>query len=172
MDIHNEILNGINTRYALFEKGDQCVIIDIYRRTMVIIDDPVINLTELIKLMKGKGAKIFKNLDDLPKPAEPYISNKLFPQSYKLFINRIFDHKGNETGAIISALTNKLINASEKQFIEGRIENYAFTVLYPGEGLNVYSSVYQDTASLTIIKGINNLPSKDINMEEREINNR
>lgn len=48
--------------------------------------------------------------------------------------------------------------------IEKIIENYAFDVLYPNQGLNIYSDIHSDTVSITIIKGINNIRSQDISV--------
>jgi len=48
------------------------------------------------------------------------------------------------------------------------MEHYAFQVLYPREGLNIYSSIHNDTVSISVIRNINNLPSED---DEKELYN-
>jgi|GEM_PF-922466 len=167
MEIHTDILNNINTKYVLLKQREEYIIIDKNRRTMVIIDDPLINFQFLINTMIENGVKIYNNVKELPKAEEFLIKEDSFPPAYKLFIKKIYDKNANETGAIISALTNKRIDKLEKQNIENRIKNYAFTVLYPREGLNIYSDVNSDTASITAIKGINNLPYQDIDSGEQ-----
>ncbi|MNY60751.1 hypothetical protein D3C86_1973460 [compost metagenome] len=55
------------------------------------------------------------------------------------------------------------ISLYEKNLIEKRLELHAFNIIYPKSGLNIYKSIYNDTVSLVIIKGINELSS--IHME-------
>ena len=59
-----------------------------------------------------------------------------------------------------------MINREEKLRIEKILEHYAFQVLYPDEGLNVFSSTYDDTASISVIRDINNLPYEDVENKE------
>jgi hypothetical protein len=169
MEIHKEILNNINTRYVLLRKGNNYVIVDKNRRTMVVIDDPIINFTKLIKSMLESNVVVYENPNDLPVPSETLVAHKTIPSKYKLFIKRIYDKNSKETGAVISALTDRLLDRQEKERIEKIIEQYAFTVLYPREGLNMYSDTNFDTASMTIIKGINNLPYENIDGEQTEV---
>ena len=169
MEIQKEILNNINKRYVLLKKGHYYLIIDKNRKTMVVIDDPLINFNLLIKTMLQKGAEVYKSLKDLPEAKEKLIKHVNIPKDYQLFIKHLYDQNGKETGAIISALTNKLINREEKERIEKLIENYAFTVLYPTEGLNLFSEIHGDTASMTIIKGLNNMPFENLDGELKTI---
>lgn len=162
MEIHKDILNNLNTRYVLLKKGLDYLIIDKLRRTMIIIDDPIINLEKLIEIMIQKETKIFENVNDLPKPIEEPFKLRAKSIEFKVFIRKLFNHNKEETGSILSALTKEPVNAERKEIIEKRIMRYAFQVLYPGEGLNMYSSVYKDTASITAIKKINDLPSNEI----------
>ncbi len=171
MNIQNEILNNINTKYVLLKKGREYSIIDKNRKTIVVIDDPLINVKLLIKAMINKNAEVFTNVNNLPEPKEKLIRYNTIPSKYQLFIKRLYDENRIETGAIISALTNKAIDKNEKGKIEHLIQNYAFTVLYPNEGLNIYSEINGDIASVTIIKGINNLPYENIGGEKAEIFN-
>jgi len=76
----------------------------------------------------------------------------------KLVIYKLFDKKGQETGSIISAFIPFPINLYEKNIVERHLELYAFNNLYPNIGLNLFKEINDDTASLTVIKGINNLP--------------
>lgn len=165
MDIIQEILSNINERYVLLKKEDEFLIIDSKRRTMVLIDDPIINLSNLIDTMKERGVEVYTNISDLPQATETLITDNKFPESYKLFIKKIYDKDGHETGSIISALTNKRIDFSEKKVIEERIQDYAHTVIYPDKGLSIFSEVYSDIASIVIIKGINNLPYQFIDSD-------
>jgi hypothetical protein len=166
MDIQNEILDKVNTKYVLLKKGRNYLIVDKDRKTMVIIDDPLINVNLLIKKMIEKGVEIFFDTKSLPEPKEKLFKHDSLPANYSLFVKRLYNQDSVETGAIISALTNKPINREDKEKIERLIQNYAFTVLYPNEGLNLFSSIYNDTASMTIIKGINNLPHENIDGEQ------
>ncbi|MDT0690303.1 hypothetical protein RM549_10940 [Salegentibacter sp. F188] len=162
MEIHKEILNNINTRYVLLKNELDYLIIDHLRRTMVIIDDPIINVDKLIETMILRKARVYENVNDLPKPIEEPFKLKGKSIDFKVYIRKLFNRTGEETGAVLSALTNEPVNAERKINIEKTIMRYAFQVLYPGEGLNMYSSVYKDTASITAIKKINDLPSKEI----------
>ncbi len=163
MEIHKEILNNINNRYVLLKKEKDYLIIDKLRKTMIIIDDPIINLAKLIETMISKKVEIYHNVKDLPKATEePFKLQTESSLVFKVFIRKIFNHRNEETGSIISALTENHVNSESKEIIEKRMMRYAFQVLYPEEGLNMYSSVYNDTASITAIKKINDLPSIDI----------
>ena len=62
-----------------------------------------------------------------------------------------------------------MVNYEQKRKIETLIEHYAFTVLYPDEGLNLYTDIHSDTVSMVIIKGINNIPSKNIDGKETNL---
>jgi hypothetical protein len=139
MEIHNDILNNINNRYVLLKKDKDFVIIDKSKKSMVIINDPIIDKEKLIKTMIEKGVEVYDSPEKLPQPSEIPFSGKDIPTSFKLFIKKIHDKDGKETGAIISALTNKMLDINEKRRIERIMEDYAFTVLYPNEGLNIYS---------------------------------
>ena len=100
--------------------------------------------------------------NELPEPVEKPVSLKTNVIDFKVFIRKLFNNRKEETGSILSALTNEPVNEERKEIIEKKIMSYAFQVLYPGEGLNMYSSVYKDTASITAIKKINDLPSNEI----------
>lgn len=90
-----------------------------------------------------------------------YISRIESLSNLKLIIRKLFDQNGNEIGAIITAFIPFPINLYEKNIIERHLELYAFNNLYPSTGLNLFKEIHDDTASLTIIRGINNLPSEE-----------
>lgn len=164
MDIQKEILGNINTRYVLLKKDDKYYIIDIKTRALVAVDNPIINYEELIKAMLNREVKVYDNVKSLPSPVEHSVRSK--PNSIKIFIKKIYNELGAETGVIITAITPTSINVYNKKSIEKIMENYAYNVLYPYEGLNIYSNTYDDTASITVIKGINTLPSQNIDAQE------
>ncbi|WMJ75366.1 hypothetical protein RCC89_19705 [Cytophagaceae bacterium ABcell3] len=171
MNIQQEILNNINNRYILLKKGDIYSIIDKIRRTMVVIDDPIIDKSELIKAMLDLKVEIYDDPKKLPLATEKPVSDFKFPDTIKVFIKKIYDQNTKETGSIISAITQSMVNYEQKREIESLLEHYAFTVLYPGEGLNLYSDINSDTVSIVVIKGINYLPYKDIDGQETNLFN-
>jgi len=75
----------------------------------------------------------------------------------KIIIKKIYDNKGNETGVVLTALPPFRLNLYEKNLLEKQLELYAFNKLYTNQGLTICKQIYEDIASLTIIKNINNL---------------
>lgn len=75
----------------------------------------------------------------------------------KLVIKKLFNKQGTETGAIITAFIPYKLNLYEKNIIEQQLKLYAFNNLYPSEPINIYNSINEDIASVTIIRGINEL---------------
>ena len=96
----------------------------------------------------------------MPEPIEKPVSSLVTPEKYPIFIKKLYDKLGNETGSIVTAMPNAHILRPKKIIIERALQNYAFDVLYPNEGLNFYSNTEDDTASLLIIRGINEMPSE------------
>ncbi len=168
MDTHQDILNNLNTKYVLLKNDSKdnnpYFIIDKTRKTMVMINDPIINKDALIRKMIDKNVEIFYHSDGLPTPTQVPFPISSVPNTIQIFIKKIYDKQGEETGAIISAMTSSKVDINEKKKIEKIIENYAFDVLYPNEGLSIYSNIYSDTVSITIIKDINDIPSQDISV--------
>jgi hypothetical protein len=82
----------------------------------------------------------------------------------RVVIRKIFNDRGIETGSILTAHAERQTNLQEKYAIENRLIQYAFDQLYPGQGLNIYRDMYVDTPSVTIIKGINDLPQTMIDI--------
>lgn len=80
----------------------------------------------------------------------------------RVFIKRLFNQNGKETGAILSVVFGEPTNIQQKNIIESRLIQYAFDKLFPGEGLNIYRDMYIDTPSITVIKNINDLPEQNI----------
>ncbi len=146
MERHNEILNNINRRYVLLKDNEEYLIIDKLRRTMVIINDPIIDVMKLIDIMIEKSVEIFNDVNDLPEITEFPIEIEEMPPAFKAFIRKVFNKERRETGAIISAMTESRIGREEKLKIERTIQHYASQVLYPNERLNLYSSIHDDTA--------------------------
>jgi hypothetical protein len=171
MKLHKEILDNINSRFVLLKKNTGHLIIDKNRRTSVLIEDPLINTDLLIKSMIEAGVTIYNNPKELPEPTEFPIDLPSITENIRVFIKKIYDENRVETGSIISALLTSHIGQTEKKRIENLMENYAFSVLYPGQGLNLYSEVNDDTASLTVIKNINNLPNQDLSWTPKDIYN-
>ncbi|UUC43946.1 DUF5958 family protein [Flavobacterium cerinum] len=83
---------------------------------------------------------------------------------FRVILKKIYNSQAIETGTIMTALIEFSITLYEKNLIEKRLELYAFNNLYPQKGLNIYKSIYSDTASLIIIKGINDLAFENINL--------
>lgn len=82
----------------------------------------------------------------------------------KVYIKRIYNQFGEETGAILSAEFPTQTTLHQKYIIETRLIDYAFTILYPGQGLNIFKDMYIDTPSVTIIRNINTLTQEDITL--------
>lgn len=169
--IHQDILQNINNRYVLYKRPDETFsIIDKLKRTIVSIEDPVVNFNKLIEILISKEIEIFINLNDLPEAVEKPIEFSANAKTLKIFIKKLYDEKGRETGSIISAITDRLItNYNEKRSIERNLEDYAFTTLYPYEGLNLYTDINTDTISITVIRNINDLKYRDIDPSEAKI---
>lgn len=83
--------------------------------------------------------------------------------NFRVELKRLFNDQNIETGCIMNAILPISISLYEKNLIEKRLELHAFNIIYPKSGLNIYKSIYNDTVSLVIIKGINELSS--IHME-------
>jgi len=77
-------------------------------------------------------------------------------------IRTLVDQNGKDSGCIISAEVNRPTTAFEKAQIEFQLIDYAFSKLYPKEGLNIYSNIHSDTPSITVIRAINKLPQKTV----------
>ncbi|GAB3915405.1 hypothetical protein [Mucilaginibacter boryungensis] len=160
MDLQRDILNNLNSRYVLVKRNDTYVIVDKQRKSMVVLDNPIINMSELIKAMINKNVEIYDNVKLLPSPTEKLVyMSESKPNSFKVFIKKIFDQDRRQTGVIISAITSSAIGRVEKKRLEEMMEQYSFNVLFPNEGLNVFSNTYSDTASIVVITGINSLPN-------------
>ena len=82
----------------------------------------------------------------------------------KVNIRRIYNDSHKETGAILSAIIPTPTNLQQKIAIENQLIQYGFDHLYPNEGLNIFRDMYVDTPSVTIIKKINNIAYKEINI--------
>lgn len=77
MEIQKQILTNLNIRYVLVKAKLGYVIVDKNRRTMVKIEDPIINFEQLIKMMIEKDVVIYENVKDLPEPIEKFTCPKI-----------------------------------------------------------------------------------------------
>ena len=79
-----------------------------------------------------------------------------------IIIREIFNSNGKVTGAILIAVFNGATTVQQKFNLESRMIDYAFNVLYPNQGINIYREINSDTPSITVIKEINNLAYKQV----------
>jgi hypothetical protein len=79
-----------------------------------------------------------------------------------VYIRKIYNQSGQETGAVLSASFPLPTTLYEKYNIEKILIEYAFTTLYPSQGLNIYRDMYVDTPSITVIKDINDLIQQEL----------
>lgn len=79
-------------------------------------------------------------------------------------IKRLFSQDGREIGCVLTAVLGRGCTPQEKQQTEARMEQYARNVLYPNQGLHVYSETHQDLPSIVVIRDINNLPEESVNI--------
>lgn len=178
-----EILNNINNRFVLLKLNGIHYIIDkSNNNSILIISDPIINFRALIKEMLKKKVYVYNNFEDIIQDNIDTPSNILFYKEGKIFNTRqeevrtlklvqrkIFNQNNNETGCVISAITNTHVSKEDKKRIEKKIEHFAFHNLYPNTGLNIYSATYQDTISLVIIKDINSIAYQELEPIEKTI---
>lgn len=172
MSAHLDIIDNINTRYVLLKRGRDYRIIDKLNGTMVIFNDPVINYNVLIRVLIEKGIVIYDSVKDLPKPVQLPVSafnDVIETDIVKLFLKKLYNEKGVETGTIVSAITNGFVKHDDKLRLERKIQDLAFSFIYPDIGLNLYSDIHSDTVSIVIIKKINDLPNEDSPISETTI---
>ena len=79
-----------------------------------------------------------------------------------IIIREIFNSNGKVTGAILIAVFNGATTVQQKFNLESIMIDYAFNVLYPKQGINIYREINSDTPSITVIKEINNLADKQV----------
>jgi hypothetical protein len=82
----------------------------------------------------------------------------------RVSIKKVYNTTGQETGSILSSSFGHSINVQQKIAIENQLIQYGFDNLYPGEGLNIFREMHSDTASVIIIRNINNLPETIVNI--------
>jgi len=83
----------------------------------------------------------------------------------RVLIKKLHNNNGVETGAILSAFVGQATNVHQKIAIENKLIDYAFSHLYPEQGINIYRDMYPDTPSITVIKDINNLNYTEIDIQ-------
>lgn len=89
---------------------------------------------------------------------EEFVNRIKALSNLRLIVRKIFNQSGAETGVIITAFLPFIPTLYEKNIVERHLELYVFNNIYQHTGLNIYKEINDDTASLTIIKDINNLP--------------
>ncbi|WP_407264568.1 hypothetical protein [Tenacibaculum maritimum] len=166
---HLEIFEQINKRYVLLKKGWHYNIIDKKTNSIVIINDPIINYKKFINKLISKKIEIYNNIKELPSSEfenniidlKAYMKESKLDSEKKITLNtvirKIYDSKNKETGVIISAIPIKAINLEIKKEIEKKLKLYVTSKIYPHTGLKIYSEIYNDSISMTFIKGINDL---------------
>lgn len=80
----------------------------------------------------------------------------------KVNVKRLFNQKGDETGAILSGIVGAPTNIEQKHVIENQLIQYGSDKLYPNEGLNIFSDKHIDTPSVTIIKKNNDIADSEV----------
>jgi hypothetical protein len=137
--------------------------------------------TPCVKIRKGVKGNVLQELIDLPDDEtnkvlmlflalykvaykrllvaeEEFVDRIKSLSNLRLIVRKIFNQSGAETGVVITAFLPFIPTLYEKNIVERHLELYAFNNIYPQTGLNIYKEINDDTASLTIIKDINNLP--------------
>jgi len=82
----------------------------------------------------------------------------------KINIRQLFDQDRNETGSILWAGIDGPTTEAEKAAIERQLHDYAITRLYPRQPLNFFRHWESDTPALTVIRGIDKLPQRLVNL--------
>jgi hypothetical protein len=82
----------------------------------------------------------------------------------RIIIRRIYSLGGVETGAVLTAIFARPTDIQEKFFIETRLIDYAFNVLYPNRGLDIFRDMYADTPSITAVIGVNELQQTSVDL--------
>ncbi|KAA3647502.1 MAG: hypothetical protein DWP98_09260 [Bacteroidetes bacterium] len=77
-------------------------------------------------------------------------------------VRTIVDQNGKDSGSIIHADISRPTTALQKAQIEVDLIDYAFSTLYPREGLSIYSNIHSDTPSITVIRDINKLSQRTV----------
>jgi hypothetical protein len=77
-------------------------------------------------------------------------------------VRKIYNKNGNETGAILTADVITPTNQKQKIEIERSLMDFVYQRLYPDEPLNIFSSVWSDTPSITVIRKLNELPDNNV----------
>ena len=79
-----------------------------------------------------------------------------------VYIKKIYNQSGQETRSILSVYFQTPTTLHEKYSIENKLIDYAFTTLYPIQGLNIYRDMYVDTPSITVIINMDDLMKSEI----------
>lgn len=79
-----------------------------------------------------------------------------------VLIQKLYNQNNQETGAILSVTLGTASTIQQKNLLESKLVEYAFSQLYPGQVLNIYREMHVDTPSITVIKDINVLAQQNI----------
>jgi len=75
-------------------------------------------------------------------------------------IKKLYNQDKKEIGSVLLSIMNAPIDAQKKKDIENELKQYAVDVLYPNEGLSIYSDISIDIPSIIVIRNINSLPNE------------
>lgn len=77
-------------------------------------------------------------------------------------IKTLNNKNGVEVGSVLKTSLNRATTEKEKKVIEEQLKQYAHDVLYPEEGLLIYSEYYDDTASIIVLTGTESLQENNV----------
>lgn len=82
----------------------------------------------------------------------------------RVIIHKMIDPNKHEMGCILTADAGKDTNIQEKSYIEYKLIQYAYDVLYRGEGLSIYLQNYINMPAIAVIRDINSLPQVEVDI--------
>jgi hypothetical protein len=83
----------------------------------------------------------------------------------KVSVKKIYNDRGEETGAVLSSGFDIKIDAVKKERIESQLILYAFNVLYKQETLIIYHERHLDTASVIVLRKVNDLDESVVSID-------
>ncbi|WP_417355373.1 hypothetical protein [Flavobacterium sp.] len=163
---YKEIISGVNKRYILLQKENKKYeIYDKLQGAVLYINDPIINYDNLIKEIKRRSSKVYKSIEELPKPIQEPIDWRIsFDDNFiqkNILIKRMFDQDQQLTGVVVTYFSTETIkNLKEKEIIENRLIDFIHDNIFKNEGISIFKNIYRDTASIIAINNINELPDE------------
>lgn len=115
---YKEIIASVNKRYVLYKpKNEDYKIYDKLQGGFLYINDPIINYKELTKELKRRSSKVYKSINELPKPIQKPIdwtTNQETP-TVNLTIRRMYNQNNELIGVVVTYQSdNKIKNLKEK----------------------------------------------------------